>query len=228
MSYTKSFESYSDVKGLYYLVDPQTVKKRHRLIDLWIKHFGQESYQIISSNLVPLEVLEKSGHLADFKDQIFKIEGVSLALRPETGQGTFPNLKTIRHQLKGMPLKLWCVGSAFRNEKSTRDGKLRRNEFEQIQLHVLSSKNYDFFKQELDQIKDFFKSLNMQIELRQIEQKPHYSNRTIDIYHKNIEIGCINDRGQHDLYSFSEKERENLKLSELSIGLDRIIELGVF
>ena len=144
MSYTKSFDKYRDVKGLYFLIDPATVKKRNEIINTWIDCFGKDAYQVVTSNLVPIKVLEYSGHLNEFKDQIFKIEGLDLALRPETGQSTFPNLKTIRHQVKGTPLKIWCLGNAFRNEKSTRDGKLRRNEFEQLELHVLCSENYDF------------------------------------------------------------------------------------
>ena len=81
---------------------------------------------------------------------------------------------------------------------------------------------------EMANIKTFFLKLNMDVSYHEImDQRPHYSQKTIDIYYKGIEIGCINDRGQHDLYSFTQKEKEGLKLVELSLGLDRIIELTI-
>lgn len=226
-SYNKAYKKYQGSKGLYYLVDPESLKLRKKVIDQWSKFLTTDSYEIISSTLIPLEVLKNSGHLKH-QNQLFKV-GEDLCLRPETAQSIFANLREIRRELKGFPLRLHQIGKAYRKEKSTRGGIFRRNEFEQLELEILCDEDHCFFQEYLSRLNSFFKNLGLKTTFIEVskEERPHYSNKTIDIYDQNqeIELGCLNDRGKNDLYDFSQKEKENLKIFEVSLGLDRIVEL---
>ena len=192
------------------------------LIAICKKYLCSDAYQIIAPNLVPIEVLEKSGHISEFKDQIF-IVSKNLALRPETAQSLFCNLRIIRKNLKGWPLKIHQIGRAYRNQKSTRDGALRKNEFEQLELEILGPSDYDFKNIYQKRLDDFFKSLNLNPEYIEVKEKPHYALHTYDLLIDSVQIGTLNYRGTHDLKQFSEKEKSNLGVYQISLGLDRII-----
>ena len=174
--------------------------------------------------------MELSNHLENFKDQIFSTN--NFCLRPETAQSIFANLKELKHEIKGMPLKIYQIGKAYRNQKTTRDGKFRMCEFEQMELEILDHKskifNLEHYKNVLNQ---FFKDLNLQVKFIELseDERPHYALKTIDLYvksedlKKEIEVGCINYRGNYDLYDFSEKQKQNYVIYEISLGLDRIV-----
>ena len=221
--YKKSYESYEDSKGLYYLLDPKITILRQKTINTWNNTIAKDAVEYFGPILVPTEVLKKSGHLDEFKDQIFHIKNKKLCLRPETAQSLFTNLKAIRRQIKGKILKIHQIGKAYRNEKSTRDGSLRKCEFEQMELHVLAEKNYDFITIYRPMIEQFFTELGLKPLWKEISDKPHYSKLTIDLYIENVEVGCINYRGTHDLYNLPEKEKKDLEVYEISLGLDRIV-----
>lgn len=221
--YSKSYDSYKDSKGLYFLIDPTSIAKRTQIIKSWNNTIAKDAVEYIGPTLVPTQVLERSGHLSQFKDEIFQLKNKDLCLRPETAQSLFVNLKTIRRSLKGKTLKIHQIGRAYRNEKSTRDGSLRKCEFEQLELHVIAEPNYDFILEYKERILQFFQLLNLNPEWITVVEKPHYSQLTIDFYVNGVEVGCINYRGSHDLWSFSEKERSNLAVYQISLGLDRLI-----
>lgn len=225
--YQKSYKNEEDSKGLFYICDPQVIKKREMVIRLWKENLCEEGYQVITPTLVPKGVLQKSGHLSEFGDQIFSIQGRNLCLRPETATSIFANLKELRFLLKGTPLKIYNIGRAFRNEKSTRTSNIRKHEFEQLEIEILSSKELSFYELYEQKIKNFFSLLGIPINVKELNynQRPHYSSRTLDIETMdNIELGCINYREKNDLYTFSEKEKENLRVYEISLGLDRILQ----
>ena len=99
-------------------------------------------------------------------------------------------------------------------------------EFEQIELVCLAKKGYSFFETYLPRIANFFKSLDLKVKFKELlEDKPHYSLKTIDLIVGPLEIGCINDRGDNDLWAFSEKEKAQYNLFEISLGLSRLLQI---
>ena len=224
--YSKAFKDHPESKGLYYLIDPKETALRNYVISLWRDTIGSDALEYIGPTLVPTEVLQKSGHLREFKQEIFKLEGGGLCLRPETAQSLFANLKAIRRQVRGKTLKIHQIGRAYRNQKSSRDSSLRKCEFEQLELHVIASKSYDFLGVYQEKIDAFFNGLGLSPSLVLVEDRPHYSERTIDFYIGETEVGCVNYRGDHDLSVFSEKEREDLNVYQISFGLDRLIHFS--
>lgn len=224
--YNKAYDSYKDSKGLYYLVSPEWTLARTKVIECWINTIGLNAVEYIGPTLVPTEVLSRSGHLNQFKEEIFRIEGEDLCLRPETAQSLFVNLKSIRRTLKGNPLRLYQIGRSFRNERSTRDGSLRKCEFEQLELHVIAKPDWDFVTEYTPVLNEFFSKLGLNPSWIEVQDRPHYSSKTIDFYVQGVEVGCINYRGQHDLWALSQKERANLCVYEISLGLDRLVHFA--
>lgn len=229
MNFLQSYNEFSKNKGLYLCSNPQTLKLRRKITNLWIETIGYDAYEIQTPVLVPEDALKKSGHVSQFKDQLLKIEGEPLYLRPETATSIFANLKLLRRQLKGNPLKIYTIGKSFRKEATTRTSNLRKTEFEQMELEVLCTQKINFFEQYKPKLDLFFSKLDLPIRYVQIEKgsRPHYSERTIDILcpeMKDLELGCVNYRGSHDLYAFSVKQAEGKQVYQISMGLDRIIQ----
>lgn len=229
-AYFKSFGDFENSKGLYFLFKPDAINLRKTVIKTWEQEIASDAYQILTPLIVPSDVLTKSGHHEAFGDELFHLSGHSGCLRPETAQSVFPNLKCLRKNLRGSPLKLHQVGRSFRSEKTTRTGRFRRLEFEQMELHVLHQ-GPTLFDQYLEKVARFFERLKVPIFLEEVtkEDLPHYAKRTVDVmYRLNesewVQLGSINDRGSHDLYQFSESERRKLSVFEISLGLDRIVE----
>lgn len=226
--YHKSYKNYENSKGLFFIVDKKVLDLRKRIIELWESIIAYDSNEVLTPTLVPLKVLEESKHLNTHGDQIFKVNS-NLCLRPETAQSIFSNIKTIRRHISGSPLKIHQCGRAYRNEKSTRGGAYRRNQFEQLELEVYCEKPYDFFQIYTPKVIEFFSKLGITTCLFEVpaNKRPHYSKMTIDIYdvEKKIQLGCLNDRGNHDLYVLNEDERANKNVYEISLGLDRIVQL---
>ena len=103
--YKKAYQNLEGSRGLYYLIDPTLINLRATIIDHWKTILCSDTYQFIGPTLVPKQVLEKSGHLKEFGDEIFSVDG-SLCLRPETAQSLFINLKSIRRELKVEPIEM--------------------------------------------------------------------------------------------------------------------------
>jgi glycyl-tRNA synthetase (class II) len=225
----KAFASYENSRGLYYYLDKE-IRLRSHVIDTYKRLIAYDAHEVSFPTLVPRRVLEQSHHLESFQDEIFSTS--NFCLRPQTAQSIFANLKELRHELKGDPLKIYQIGKAYRNQKTTRDGKFRMCEFEQMELEMLYNKNKSFdLELYKTAIVNFFKELKLSVRFQEIpvSQRPHYSLTTIDLYvrseslDREIEVGCINYRGNYDLYNFSDKQKANYVIYEISLGLDRIV-----
>jgi len=232
--YERAYKNYKETPKLYYIIDPKTLSLRERIIQEWKTQVVFDAYQIHAPLLVPTEILNLSGHKKNFSAELMEIKDTGYTLRPQTAQSIFGNLKSLRMQLKGEPLGIWQVGKAFRIQRSTRDGVCRKNEFEQMELQMLTNKPIDFFQKYLPILKKYFETIGLSPQdlcFKQLgpQDRPHYSHRTIDIMYtlrgRELEIGCINDRSNHDLHDFSELERTRSKVYQISLGLDRIITI---
>lgn len=234
--YRLSYPDSADCKGLYYL-HPSQFEKRQHIIELWRASFVKplNAYQTVFPILVPTKVLVKSEHLANFKDQLYKIQNKELYLRPQTAQSIFPTVKTLLMELKAVgpnkSLTIGTVGRAFRLERSTREGAFRKRQFEQMQLETLVKTQYVMEIAELyrQKVQEFLTALNIAYTLKEPLEKPHYSKLTWDLIalndNRQIQIGCINFRGNHDIGDLG-SVADTHQVLELSLGLDRILLLA--
>ena len=235
----ENFKAYGTTpltSGLY-TWSPGTTALKRKIGDLWRKALLKplNGYQIDSPILLPKAQLARSGHLDNFGSEIYQIlqvdpslKGSQLCLRPETTQSIFADYKTLRFSLKGSPLVLGQIGKAFRREKSTRTGSLRCSEFEQAEIEIFYTKEGHKKTKEkriyklLDR---FFTAIGIEplkVEKVEVVDLPHYSKKTVDLYYKGWQIGCINDRGEHDL---TPQGVRGVGILELSLGLTRITNL---
>lgn len=240
-NYRISYPDEKDTKGLYFL-HPKMFNKKLKLVELWRKYFigDLNNYESSFPVLVPRSVLEKSGHISAFKDELFKTQELELYLRPETAQGIFPVIKTLLLELKATgPEGSWGigqVGSAFRLEKSTRDGAFRKREFEQLELEIIHKPEtvdrlLTLYKETLQK---FLLAIGVSYDLVQQTDtnKPHYSKLTLDAIHKTKEgkeweIGSISLRTNHDLKPYLSDNLANCyHVLEVSLGLDRLLDLA--
>ena len=229
----KAYAAYQGSKKLYYDLEAAIAAKQ-KIIALWYKHIAPDAHRVEFPVLIPNGVLKKSGHIPAFNEQLFHIENNDLSLRPETATTIMPHLKQLRAIYKGEdPLKISQIGKAFRDEKTTRDGRYRLREFDQLQLEVLFKKQDNLFQQYKHKVAQFFNALGLEVIYKQLQEfdRAHYSSRTIDIYAKPadmdtyLELGCLNDRGNYDLYDLPAIDRDRLKIFQVSLGLDRIKNL---
>jgi glycyl-tRNA synthetase len=138
------------------------------------------------------KVLETSGHVADFGNEIFKTivgtgeEAVTSYLRPETAQSIFIDFKnTVDTHHPTLPFGIAQVGKAFRNEISPRDFIFRDRELEQMEVeYFVREKDWEkYFKEWMDMMKNFSSEVGIN-EIHELEvsadDRAHYSKRTID------------------------------------------------
>lgn len=138
------------------------------------------------------KVLESSGHVSNFGNEIFKIqvgtgdEVTTSHLRPETAQGIFVDFKNVVdvHHPK-LPFGVGQIGKAFRNEISPRDFIFRSREFEQMEVEYFTkegewNKHFETWREIMN---SFAKEIGIkkvhELEVSQ-EDRAHYSKRTID------------------------------------------------
>lgn len=234
--YRPSYPNAKDSKGIYYL-HPNSFSLRMSLVDSWRRILIREpnNYESVFPCMVTTEVLTKSGHILEFKEELFKLEGLDLYLRPETTQSIFPVIKDLVNELKFRgpfgSLGIGHIGKAFRLEKTTREGAYRKREFEQMELEVIHNplQQLDLLEYYKKKVEELFRVLDISYQLKEPSQKPHYSKLTLDIIHKTktsreLELGCINLRGQHDIKSYL-GPKSIYEVLEISLGLDRILEL---
>lgn len=219
-----AYPNHDHCKGLYFLTGDALVL-REKIISRWRKLLLQplNGNQVKTPVLIPRARLAASGHLEEFGTQILSVDS-NLNLRPETAQSIFANYPTYRKLFRGNPLVIGQVGLAFRNEKSTRTTRLRCKEFEQLQLEAFIINNDEEAAKLILKFRGLVRALmlDLGIDYTEIEipenERPHYSRRTLDLYFKDWEIGCINDRGCHDVGN-------NTRVIEVSLGLTRLIKL---
>ena len=138
------------------------------------------------------KVLESSGHVSNFGNEIFKIqvgtgdEAITSHLRPETAQGIFADFKNLvdAHHPK-LPFGVGQIGKAFRNEISPRDFVFRSREFEQMEVEYFTKE--EEWKKHFESWREIMNSFAKEIGIEKVHElevsqddRAHYSKRTID------------------------------------------------
>lgn len=162
---------------------------------LWKRRFvfGRDDMFLTDTSIVSNpRVLEASGHVKNFGDEIFKVEvgtgeeRVVSHLRPETAQGIFADFKNVvdTHH-PSLPFGVAQIGKAFRNEISPRDFIFRQREFEQMEVEyfVREGEWENHFESWRETMQKFAKEVGIK-EVHELEvpegDRAHYSKRTID------------------------------------------------
>jgi len=138
------------------------------------------------------KVLESSGHVSNFGNEIFKIqvgtgdEAVTSHLRPETAQGIFADFKNLvdAHHPK-LPFGVGQIGKAFRNEISPRDFVFRSREFEQMEVEYFIKE--EEWSEHFENWREIMNSFAREVGIEKVHElevsqndRAHYSKRTID------------------------------------------------
>ncbi len=162
---------------------------------LWKQRFvfDREDMFITDTSIISApKVLEASGHISNFGNEIFKTQvgtGEETAvshLRPETAQGIFVDFKNVvdSHH-PALPFGVAQVGKAFRNEISPRDFIFRQREFEQMELeYFIREADWEkYFEEWRKTMNKFAKEIGI-ARIHELDvpegDRAHYSKRTID------------------------------------------------
>ncbi|MDO8728779.1 MAG: glycine--tRNA ligase [bacterium] len=192
------------------------------------------------------KVLESSGHVSNFGNEIFKIqvgtgdEAITTHLRPETAQGIFADFKNLVdvHHPK-LPFGVGQIGKAFRNEISPRDFIFRSREFEQMEVEYFTkeedwSKHFENWRETMN---SFAKEVGIktvhELEVSQ-DERAHYSKRTIDFQFDypfgrgelwGLAYRTDFDLNNHSLDYFDEESGKRFvpHVVEPSLGVDRTV-----
>ena len=169
-------------------------------------------------------------------------------LRPETAQGIFTNYKNVVDSFyPNLPFGIAQMGKAFRNEISPRDFIFRSREFEQMEIEyfVEPGKWEEAFAALLKDIHEFLEKLGLpkskvhELEVP-IEDRAHYSKRTIDIEYDypigREELMGLAYRTDFDLKNIQENSGKNMEylvkgstekfiphVIEPSFGVERVV-----
>lgn len=233
-TYFKAYETYAGSKKLYYF-DPIYVAAKQKVLSQWRKHVSYDALELEFPLLVPRKILEDSGHLKQFGNQVFEIENETLCLRPEAAIAVFTHMSDLKNRYlkKKENLCIAQYGRAFRNQSTTRDRHYRLREFDQMEIQILAdaaSAPADFFRAYDARLQNFFKALNLAVHAQavQAQKLPHYSLGTVDYYftdpssRDSIELGCLSNRGNHDLKDLRAL-KQGYVIYECSLGLTRIV-----
>ncbi len=195
-----SSEIYGGLAG-FWDYGPYGVELRHKIKQrFWDKFISQreEVYPISTSIISNPMVLEASGHVGTFSNELFAVnigtgeEAIVSHLRPETAQGMFVNFKNILDSFHpGLPFGIAQIGKSFRNEISPRDFIFRQREFEQMEIEYFVDPrdeekiNVIFEELHAAQI-DFLEEIGLSKDkIHKIEvpegDRAHYSKRSVDI-----------------------------------------------
>ena len=162
---------------------------------LWKQRFvfDREDMFITDTSIISApKVLEASGHVSNFGNEIFKTqigtgeETTVSHLRPETAQGIFVDFKNVvdSHH-PALPFGVAQIGKAFRNEISPRDFIFRQREFEQMEVEyfIRESDWEKYFEEWREAINKFAKEVGIS-KVHELDvpegERAHYSKRTID------------------------------------------------
>ena len=167
---------------------------KENIKNLWKQRFvfDREDMFLTDTSIVssPM-VLESSGHVSNFGNEIFKIqigtgeETTTSHLRAETAQGIFTDFKNVvdTHHPK-LPFGVAQIGKAFRNEISPRDFIFRSREFEQMEVEYFVretewEKNFLMWR---ELVNNFANEVGIKTYEYEVptDDRAHYSKRTID------------------------------------------------
>ncbi len=222
---------------------------KENIKNLWKRRFvfDRDDVFIIDTSIISNpKVLEASGHVSTFGNEIFKTEvgtGEDAAvshLRPETAQGIFVDFKNVVdvHHPQ-LPFGVAQIGKSFRNEIAPRDFIFRSREFEQMEVeYFVRPENWGAsFEEWHGVIHAFAKEIGIPKEhLYDLEvpddERAHYSKRTIDFEFDypfgrkelwGLAYRTDFDLKNHNLDYFDEKTGERIvpHVIEPSLGVDR-------
>ncbi len=215
---------------------------------LWWKHFvsrHDEVYGIRTAIISSPKLLEASGHVSNFGNEILKTQigtgddAVTSHLRPETAQGIFANFKNVvdAHHPK-LPFGIAQIGKSFRNEISPRDFIFRQREFEQMELEYFVregewEKAFELWRLAAS---NFATALGIRVHEFEVpaDDRAHYSKRTIDFQFDypfgrgelwGLAYRTDFDLKNHGLGYFDENTGERFvpHVIEPSLGADRTV-----
>ncbi len=165
--------------------------------------------------LTPEKYLE--GHI---KENFNLIKTLSRGyLRPETTAGTFEimnqKIENSNNFQKLLPQCIWQVGLSFRDETNPdtmRASKLRLIQFYQIEFQLFAShgSKAPYIEKVLEQLVRYYGG-----EIKEAEELPHYSEKTLDWYINDLEVAGCSIR----------KDWEHGMVFEVAIGLDRLVAM---
>ena len=189
-----SSEIYGGFSGFWHYGHYGTILKEN-IKNLWKRRFifDRSGVFVTDTSIISNpKVLETSGHVANFGNEIFKTivgtgeEAVTSYLRPETAQSIFIDFKnTIDAHHPTLPFGIAQVGKAFRNEISPRDFIFRDRELEQMEVEYFIKENdwEKYFEEWREIMKNFANEVGIN-EIHELEvsvdDRAHYSKRTID------------------------------------------------
>ena len=191
------------------------------------------------------KVLEASGHISNFGNEIFKTEvgtweEITIShLRPETAQGIFVDFKNVidSHHPK-LPFGVGQIGKAFRNEISPRDFIFRQREFEQMEVEYFVKeaeweKYFEMWREIMNKFAEEIGVKSHELEVP-VDERAHYSKRTIDFQFDypfgrgelwGLAYRTDFDLKNHNLDYFDEENGERIvpHVIEPSLGVDRSV-----
>ncbi len=194
-----SSEIYGGLAG-FWDYGPYGVELRHKIKQrFWDKFVAdrEEIYPISSSIISNPMVLEASGHVGTFSNELFSVnigtgeEAIVSHLRPETAQGMFVNFKNILDSFHPkLPFGIAQIGKSFRNEISPRDFIFRQREFEQMEIEYFvdprdEKKINEIFEELYTSQINFLEEIGLskdkihKIEVSE-QDRAHYSKRSVD------------------------------------------------
>ncbi|MFZ2484892.1 MAG: glycine--tRNA ligase [Minisyncoccia bacterium] len=223
---------------------------KESLKHLWKEKFifeREDMFVTDTSIISNPKVLEASGHVKNFGNELFKTEvgtgeETTLShLRAETAQGIFVDFKNVidSHHPK-LPFGVGQIGKAFRNEISPRDFIFRQREFEQMEVeYFVRERDWEkYFEMWRGIILSFFKDIGISDiyeEDVKDSDRAHYSKRTIDFlfaypFGSRGEVCGLAyrtdfDLKNHNLDYFDEETGERIvpHVIEPSLGVDRVL-----
>lgn len=186
------------------------------LRDAWMKLNPAVRFERVETPiLTPADKLQS--HI-EAKFELIKTEGKRGYLRPETTAGTYEAMALMLPQLnhrKHLPLCLWQAGLSFRDEAkpdTMRASKLRLVQFYQLEFQLFCSAGTlaGYLEAAMDALIDAYGGHYVEP-----EDKPHYSERTIDWHMDGLEVGGLSQR----------TDWPHGMVFEVAIGLDRLVAL---
>ncbi|ADM11913.1 threonyl-tRNA synthetase [Encephalitozoon intestinalis ATCC 50506] len=98
--------------------------------------------EVITPNIFCTKLWEESGHLQNYKENMFLIEGDNFALKPMNCPGHCVMFKHQDHSFRDLPLRLADFGVLHRNELSgTLTGLTRVRRFQQDDAHIFCTRD---------------------------------------------------------------------------------------
>ncbi len=242
-----SSEIYGGFSGFWNYGHYGTILKEN-VKSLWKQRFvfdRDDMFVIDTSIISSPKVLEASGHVSSFSNEIFRTqvgtgnETTVSHLRPETAQGIFVDFKNVidTHHPK-LPFGVAQIGKAFRNEISPRDFIFRSREFEQMEAEYFVRENEwkKYFDEWREVMNSFAKEIGIEVHEFEVpdDDRAHYSKRTIDFqfdyqFGRNELWGLAYrtdfDLNNHNLDYLDEETSDRIvpHVIEPSLGVDRTI-----